>query len=106
MWEVKGVSLQMCEGDYGIALPITINGTELDDHDSIKMTFKSDKNGEVILEKDFSNIVDNTVNLEFTQAESALLPVGAYAYTLDWYQNGSFMCNVIPFAVLKVVDKA
>ena len=25
---------------------------------------------------------------------------------LDWYQSGSFMCNIIPCATLKVVDKA
>jgi hypothetical protein len=41
-----------------------------------------------------------------TEEESALFPVGVYCYRLDWYQEGTFMCNIIPDAVFKVVDKA
>lgn len=106
MWYVSGQNLSMVEGDYGIALPVTINGTELAETDSIRITFKTEKNGEVVLTKDFTSITDNTFNLEFTQEESAKLGIGVYAYTLDWYQDGVFQCNIIPFATLKVVDKA
>lgn len=33
MWNVSGVNLQMTEGDYGVALPITIAGTTLGEND-------------------------------------------------------------------------
>ena len=106
MWEVHGTSLQMAEGDYGLQLPVTINGTTLTEHDSIVLVFKDVKNGTEILTKEYTNLTDNTANLSLTEAESALFPVGVYCYRLDWYQEGAFMCNIIPDAVFKVVDKA
>ena len=106
MWAVSGINLQMAEGDYGISLPITVHGTELGGNDSLKVTIKTRKNGETILEKNFSDIEDNTVELELTQTESAKLPVGVYVYSLDWYQNGIFMCNIILCGMFKVVGKA
>lgn len=106
MWLVKGNDLQMAEGDYGVKLPVTINGTELGEDDSLKFTFKTHKNGDVIFEKEYNDIVDNTIYFEFTQSESAKFPVGVYIYSLDWYQNDIFMCNIILCSTLKVVDKA
>ncbi len=106
MWAVSGINLQMAEGDYGISLPITVHGTELGGNDSLRVTIKTRKNGETILEKNFSDIEDNTVELELTQTESAKLPVGVYVYSLDWYQNGIFMCNIVLCSLFKVVDKA
>jgi len=106
LWAVSGINLQMAEGDYGISLPITVHGTELGGNDSLKVTIKTRKNGETILEKNFSDIEDNTVELELTQTESAKLPVGVYVYSLDWYQNGIFMCNIILCGMFKVVGKA
>lgn len=106
MWAVSGINLQMAEGDYGISLPITVHGTELGGNDSLRVTIKTRKNGETILEKNYSDIEDNTVELELTQTESAKLPVGVYVYSLDWYQNGIFMCNIVLCSLFKVVDKA
>lgn len=105
-WNVTNHALSMTEGDYGIALPVEIKGTTLGAQDSIKLTFKTAVNGDEILSKDFNGITDNTVSLELTEEESALFPVGSYVYCLDWYQNGNFMCNIIPSAQFKVVDKA
>ena len=105
-WNVTSLNLSMAEGDYGIKLPVTISGTTLSEQDSVKLTFKSAMNGTVILEKEFTGITENTVDLELTEEESALFPVGTYAYTMDWYQGGNFMCNIIPCASFKVVDKA
>lgn len=102
MWNVIGLNLQMTEGDYGIELPITVSGVTLGAQDSVKFTLK--QNGETILTKDFSNIQQNTVKLTLTEAETP--PVGSYVYSLDWYQSGTFMCNIIPCAAFKVVDKA
>lgn len=106
MWNVIGQDLKMAEGDWGIQLPITITGTTFTAADEMKLTIKTALNGNTILEKTFSDLTDNTANLELTEAESALLPVGSYVYRLDWYQDGAFMCNIIPVATLKVVDKA
>lgn len=106
MWNVNGHNLTMTEGDWGLLLPVTIAGVTLAAQDEVKMTFKDSANGETLFEKTFANIVDNTVNLEITESETALLPVGTYVYCLDWYQDGAFMCNIIPSATLRVVDKA
>ena len=106
MWIVSGNDLKMCEGDYGLKLPITISGTTLTASDEVLFTLKDKLNGDTIITKTFSNITQNTVNLELTEAETALVPVGDYVYSLDWYQDGAFMCNIIPIAKFKVVEKA
>lgn len=108
MWDTKGLTASMAEGDYGIILPveIEIEGVTLGAQDSIKIVFKTSNNGDLILEKNYDGIENDTVNLEFTEEESALFPVGSYVYSIDWYQSGNFMCNLVPSSPLKVVDKA
>lgn len=106
MWTVSGRALKMVEEDYGISLPISVDGVTFEDEDELLFTLKTKDNGDVILTKTFGNITDNTIDLIFTQSESAQLDVGSYVYSLDWYQDGAFMCNIIPSAVFKVVDKA
>ena len=106
MWAVQGMTIQMAEGDYGIQLPITVSGTTLTASDALKITILTAKNGRVILEKEFTNISDNTVNLELTEAETALFEPKIYVYRLDWYQDGQFMCNLFSEASFRVVDKA
>lgn len=106
MWNSNGYMLQMCEGDFGVRLPITITGPTFTANDEVKLTIKTAMNGDTILEKTFTNITQNTVNFEITETESELLPVGNYAYCLDWYQSGAFLCNIIPVSAFKVVDKA
>lgn len=106
MWRVVSNSISMTEGDFGVSLPVTINGIEFTASDTVKISILTAMNGEAIVEKEFTAIDEGTVNLELTQAESALLPVGAYVYRLDWYQSGVFMCNIVPCAAFKVVEKA
>ena len=106
MWNVTGQSLSMAEGDWGIKLPVTVSGITFSEHDALKLTIKTADNGTVLVEKTYTNIQQNTVDMELTEAESALLPVGGYVYLLDWYQDGAFMCNIITSAPFKVVDKA
>ena len=94
----------MAEGDWGVELPVTVSGATFAANDSLKIVIK---NGETTLvEKEYTNITQNTVKLELTEAESALLPIGVYVYRLDWYQDGAFMCNIVPVSTFKVVDKA
>lgn len=104
MWNVNGIQLNMTEGDWGIKLPVTVTGVTFAANDSVKIVIKSGET--TVIEKEYTNITQNTVNLELTESESALLPVGSYVYRLDWYQDGAFMCNIIPISTFKVVDKA
>ena len=105
-WKVAGKDLEMCEGDWGIALPITISGTTLTASDEVLFTLKNKLNGTTVLTKAFSNISQNTISLSLTESESDSLAVGTYVYSLDWYQSEMFVCNLVPTALFKVVDKA
>ena len=106
MWVVNGYNLQMTEGDYGIELPVIVTGTQLTASDSLKFAFKRTVRGGPVLEKEFENIQNNTVNLAFTSSESEKFPIGSYVFSLDWYRDGQFMCNIITVGSLKVVEKA
>ena len=97
-------NIQMTEGDYGIVLPIIVQGVAFAEHDEAKI--KIVRGATVLLEKTFGNITNNTISVILTEAESTLLTVGNYQYSLDWYQDGAFMCNIIPRSLFKVVDKA
>ena len=98
-WTVDENEISMCEGDYGIDLPITVTGAELTEADTMMITIKDAMNGNTLLEKSF------TEALALSAEDTALLPVGKYVYSLDWYKNNTFMCNIIPKAPFKVVDK-
>lgn len=109
MWEVNNnnFNLQMTEGDFGIDLPIKIKGATLSSGDSIKLIFKIKKDDtEPLIEKTYNNIELNTFNLSFTQLESQKFSIGNYVYSMDWYKDGYFMCNIIRHGILKVVDKS
>lgn len=106
MWNCNGLNISMVRGDYGIELPITISGTTLTNADELMLVVKDRINGNTLLTKSFGNIQNNTVNLVLTAAESALLPEGMHLYSLDWYQSGHFLSNVIPAAMFGVVSKA
>lgn len=105
MWTYIGNNIRMTEGDFGIGLPIIIKGGIFTDEDVIRITIKKAANDAVILEKDFTPIY-NTIELKFTEAESALFPVGNYVYSMDWYRGDVLLCNVTPLAYFKVFDKA
>ena len=104
MWNVNGITLNMTEGDWGVKLPVTVTGVTFTENDSVRIKIQRDET--TIIEKEYTNITNNTFDLEFTEAESALLPVGSYLYSLDWYQDGAFMCNIIPSGLFMVGDKA
>ncbi len=108
MWNVNGNEITMTEGDFGLLLPLTVNGATFTAADELLFEIKAQANGETLIAKNFtySDIDNNTVNIELTEAESATLSVGTYCWTLDWYQDGVFLCNVVRVAVFKVVDKA
>ena len=96
----------MTEGDYGIKLPVTVNGAELQENDTLVFTFKTAKNGTTKLTKTYTITDSNTVDLEFDDTDTAVFAVGSYVYSLDWYKSGEFLCNLISSAVFRVVDKA
>lgn len=111
MWIVKSPddpNIGMAEGDYGIRLPYEVTGVTIGAGDSVDFVIKATPDGEDIVKKTYDalDIVANVIPLELTAGESALLPKGLYVYRLDWYQDGHFMCNLVPKATFKVVDKA
>lgn len=106
MWAVTDTNLSMAEGDYGIKLPIIVHGAEFAASDTLRFTFLEAPNKREILQKEYTEIEQNTVNLEFLESESSLFTPGNYYYRLDWYQSGNFMCNIIPQSIFRVVDKA
>lgn len=105
MWNAddKTNAIEMTVGDYGIKLPISISNITVGQYD--EMRIKIANQNATILELTFSNISNNSIDLELTAEQSAKLKVGQYLYSLDWYQNGSFMCNLIKRALFKVVAK-
>ena len=104
MWKATGNNMQMTVGDFGIELPVTISGISFNASDSVRFDIK---NGDTsVLQKTFTNVSDNTVTLELTEEESALFKVGVYLYSLDWYRDGVFMCNLVEYGIFRVVDKA
>ena len=105
MWVVSGREIRMTEGDYGVTLPIAISGVTLGAGDSILFTLKKEFYRDTVFTVEFTNITDNTVNLNLTSAQSEALTVGNYIYNLDWYQSGTFMCNLVNGASFKVVAK-
>lgn len=105
-WKVTGNDLTMAVGDYGIELPFTFLDITFSANDEVKMSIKRVIGGEALVEKSFQNIQESTVNVVLTYSETEKLPVGSYVYSLDWYQDGFFMCNLIDKAKFRVVSKA
>ena len=105
-WKVDGHALTMAEGDFGLALPVTLSGMQLAAGDCIRITIRTALNGETVLEKNYDTFEENTFSLVLTEEESALFHPGAYVYRMDVYQDGSYLCNVIPCGNFKVVDVA
>ena len=103
MWNCTGQDIIMARGDYGIELEIEVEGATFAANDELR--FKVARNGETVVEKTFTNIQNNKVNLVLTKAETDALRVGSYRYSLDWYEDGVFMDNVIPSAAFRVVAK-
>lgn len=104
-WDASGNYLTMVEGDYGIELPFSVKGLSLSPVDTLRFTFKERMNGNTILEKSFTPS-ENGASLILTEAESELFTVGNYVYSLDWFNNGLFMCNLIECGSFRVLDKA
>lgn len=107
MWKVSGYNIEMTAGDYGIILPVIIHGATLEAADSVKIRIVTENTQQLVLEKTYSgpSIEDNVAELSLTAADSALLRVGNYLYSLDWLRNGSFLCNIVEEAQFKVVKK-
>lgn len=80
MWVCTGQSIQMVEGDFGIELPLSVNGVTFTERDELRI--KIARGEDVLITKTFSSITDNTVRLVLSEPDSALLPIGAYQYSL------------------------
>ena len=106
MWRVADLMITMTEGDFGIKLPVTLNGVTMSANDEIRLTIKDRVNSEALVTKTYSDIQEETFNIELTEADTGKLPAGSYVYSVDWYQDGFFMCCLVEKAPFKVVEKA
>lgn len=105
MWMTNGNAISMVVGDFGISLPINVEGLSLvSGSDSMRITIK-DSSGSEVLTKVYSVFSENTFSLELDASETEILHVGDYIYGLDWYRDGIFMCNIIPKSTFRVVRK-
>lgn len=98
--------IEITEGDFGTVLPITISGIELTGDDKLSLKIFKEIDGEPIITKVFENIVNNTLELKFTEEESKKFEVGDYYYDLDWYQEDMFLSNILDSKKFTVKDKA
>ena len=107
MFEVEDTKISMTERDFGIVLPIELElNSEITSKDNFSIKIFKKINEEPIIEKTYSNIIENTINFQLTEEESKLLEVGSYYYDIDWYQENSFLNNIIAKAKFKVSEKA
>lgn len=107
MLDSKGLNISMIEGDYGITLPIKlVSPQEMTSSDKFSFKIFKKKNTEPLISKEYENIADNTINFSLTEEESKLLSRGRYYYDLDWYQNSSFLGNLVAESYFDVKDKA
>ena len=94
----------MVEGDFGQPLIMNIVGGTITQEDVINFFVKNDA-GDIILSKDFTNVVDNKIHFVLTKEESDKLQVGNYVYNLDWFRDGVFMNNIKNNEIFQVKDK-
>ena len=105
MWKSNGMTIQMTVGDYGVALPITIDDVEFAAGDELLLAVKVKSGGAAVIERTFTDITGNAVDLVLTAAEAAALNVGAYIWTLDWFRDGVLQYNIVRYGCFKVVGK-
>lgn len=109
MWNKKNknsTDLVMDEGDFGVEIDIGIYGVSISPSDTIRITVCKEKNGDIVVQKEYTDIPDDdTISLAWTEEETALLTPGTYVYVLDWYRNGVFMYCIVNNSKLQVRDK-
>lgn len=107
MFEVDEKKISMTEGDFGLILPIEL---EMDDEivaeDTFSIKIFKKINEAPIVEKTYNNIAEKIINFQLTKEESELLKVGLYYYDIDWYQENSFLNNIIAKEKFRVIEKA
>lgn len=107
MLRSEDLKIKMVEGDYGIVLPIIITAeSELTQDDKFSIKIYKEINGEPLISKEYSDIKNNTIEFKLTEEESLQLPVGQYYYDLDWYQDNSFLSNLLKMKKFIVEEKA
>lgn len=105
-FDEKKDRLEMIEGDFGIKLPVEIEGVTVEEKDSISLKVFKEMNANPVISKTFTNISNNTIELEFFKEESKILSVGNYYYDIDWFRGEEFLGNIAAKKKMKVKEKA
>lgn len=107
MLEAEDKIITMTEGDFGVALPIIISAEqELTASDKFSIKIYKDINTDPLISKEYSNLKDNTIEFKLTKEESLRLSPGKYLYDIDWYQDNSFLDNIVRKEKFIVIEKA
>ena len=102
MWQVTSSNrIIMSEGDYGVALPITLVGATLGTNDNIKLIITQDSTEKYNANLPKNQSVANQVLFSLTQPQSASLNKGEYKYSLIWYGT-NFNCTLVDEADFEV----
>ncbi len=102
-WDKKTSTITMDAGDFGVGLSCDVKGMTLTATDCLRFRLQDVLTGETLVQKDFTNIQSNHLELVLTKADSDLLPRGIYAYTWEWFQNNILQYALISNAVFRVV---
>lgn len=102
----KGTRITMDYGDYGIQLPIDIDGAVFEDTDTMLFELKKSKNSCPIIKKEYTNTSDDNnlfrFFLEFTKKESQAIPPGNYVYYITYLKNGDVRDTIVSGESFKI----
>lgn len=95
----KGTRIFMDYADYGITLPIDVEGTDFEATDTMIFELKKSSDSPSIITKEFTNELESTslfrFFLEFSKKEAESLFPGNYVYYVRYLKDGDVRDTVI-----------
>lgn len=101
MFDVKGLEIQMYEGDFGEQLPINIVKGEVLEGDILKFIIQDKRHNDIInKEVQFSN---NSFIFSLTENETKLLKENTYLWGLKQYRGSYLIDTFTANNIFKVI---
>lgn len=95
----KGTRISMDAYDYGITLPIDVEGTNFEEDDTMLFELKKSSDSNSLIVKEFSNELQSTdlfrFFLEFSKEESESLFPGNYVYYIRYLKDGNVRDTIV-----------
>ena len=99
MFVIDGKAVTMNKGDFGIVY--NVHFTDIADNYTFVFKIKN-MNDEVIFEKEYGNIQDNTIHISLDKEETILLNKGNYSWGLVQMREGELYNTLINDEMWKV----